>query len=476
MKVLITGATGMIGCYVGKLLHQSGHDLVVISRRSPNDTQMHVPFPCDVITADLGQSPIRNSLLEEVEYIINLTGESIVGSLWTPSYKRRLEASRVVTTRNLFQSFALLSKRNLKGYIGASAIGFYGNSFQEQDEQAEASDGFLSQLVQKWEDSHMLFKDLLPQQRVAVLRLGVVLGYPGGIHERVIPLLKMGLGSVLGSGKQWMSWVDLRDVGRFVLWLLERTSPWSPIYNVTSPNPVTHCQWLEQLTQSVRGRMIPFNTPSWFLKAILREQSELLLGSQRVLPQRALAEGFRFHYERLEQSLAFLNELFAQTTHLFWAEQFLPKKKEEVFPFFQNAKNLEQITPDFLHFKILKQSTALIQEGTEFHYTITLFGIPLKWKTLILDWDPPHRFSDLQVQGPYKRWYHQHIFNEVPGGVIMNDRVFYELPLEPVGHIGYPWVRQTINKIFQFRRRKIFELFADDHTPVDLGKMRQKGL
>jgi ligand-binding SRPBCC domain-containing protein len=147
---------------------------------------------------------------------------------------------------------------------------------------------------------------------------------------------------------------------------------------------------------------------------------------------------------------------------VFEIEQFIPKKPEEVFPFFSDAKNLEKITPPWLHFRILDQSTPQIQEGTVFNYQLRIRGFPVKWRSRIENWQLNKQFVDTQLRGPYKLWHHTHLFEEIPGGTKMIDRVIYELPLGLIGDLfGRQLVRKDVKTIFDYRYKIIREIFGD---------------
>lgn len=147
---------------------------------------------------------------------------------------------------------------------------------------------------------------------------------------------------------------------------------------------------------------------------------------------------------------------------VFEIEHFIPKRPEEVFPFFSEAKNLEKITPPWLHFRILDQSTPQIQEGTIFNYQLRIRGFPVKWRSRIENWQLNKQFVDTQLRGPYKIWHHTHLFEEIPGGTKMIDRVIYELPLGLIGDVfGRQLVRKDVTTIFDYRYKIIREIFGD---------------
>jgi len=144
----------------------------------------------------------------------------------------------------------------------------------------------------------------------------------------------------------------------------------------------------------------------------------------------------------------------------FEAETTIPAPREKVFPFFSDAANLARITPASLGFQIHTPSPITMQEGTLIDYTIRLHGLPMRWRTRIAKWNPPHEFIDEQLKGPYRTWVHHHTFEETAAGhTLMRDKVRYALPLPPFGQIALPWVRAEVRGIFAFRQQVILEMF-----------------
>lgn len=149
------------------------------------------------------------------------------------------------------------------------------------------------------------------------------------------------------------------------------------------------------------------------------------------------------------------------TTYILEREQFIPRPVAEVFAFFADAGNLGAITPAFLNFQILTPRPIPIETGTLIDYQIKLFGVPLQWRTRIEELEPPWRFADVQLRGPYKLWRHTHEFREVQGGTLMTDRVRYQLYLGPLGRLAHAlWVRRTLVRIFDYRRQTIERLLG----------------
>jgi ligand-binding SRPBCC domain-containing protein len=143
-------------------------------------------------------------------------------------------------------------------------------------------------------------------------------------------------------------------------------------------------------------------------------------------------------------------------------EQRIGRPRAEVFAFFEDAANLERITPPFLRFRVTTPPPIAMHDGTLIDYRLSLFGIPFGWRTRIETYRPKEEFTDTQLKGPYKRWHHTHTFEDVPGGTLMRDRVEYELPLGPLGSLAHVlFVKYTLARVFDYRFKAIAEMFPD---------------
>jgi len=144
----------------------------------------------------------------------------------------------------------------------------------------------------------------------------------------------------------------------------------------------------------------------------------------------------------------------------------IPLPPAEVFPFFGDATNLERITPEELQFRILNPLPLEMEEGARIHYRLKLWGIPFEWETEIRCWEPPFRFVDEQISGPYRRWVHRHELVETPDGTVVYDHVDYEMPLSPLSELFHPLLRRQLSRIFRYRHSVLHALFASDDLPV----------
>jgi len=451
MRILLTGATGLIGKKLGQALVRAGHELLVVSRQA--DAQLFIPFPCEVIQGDLSRAALTDERLAKVEAVIHLAGENVGQNKWSPEVKKAILESRTQGTKNLWKS---LESAPLKVAVVASAIGFYGDLADEElSETSNAGEGFLAQVSQEWEKA--LLQHGFPNLRLCIIRLGVVLSEEGGALGKMIPLARKGLGAALGNGQQWMSWIHIQDVVGLFSFALENEKL-AGVVNAVAPNPVRNAEFSKALSENT-GTFLGPNVPRFALKLVLGEQAEMVLASQRVSCARILSLGYRFAFPELNAAMASVCGYVKSGDELFVAEQYLDSPLEQVFPFFAEAKNLETITPPLVNFKIIGMSTPTIQKGSLIDYSLKIHGVPVKWRTDITTWDPPREFVDEQLKGPYSKWHHTHSFEKLGRGTLMRDRVLYRVPLGFLGALTTGWlVRKDVEEIFSFRRRAVAQI------------------
>lgn len=453
---MVTGATGFVGKRICRKLFSDGHTLVVIARNAIHARQS-IGIPCDVFELDLNLQTPGPECFVGIDAVIHLAGEPVSGSRWSADRKQRIMDSRVKGSRHLLDAIEALDRvHRPKVIVSASAIGYYGDRGDEVlTDQSAPGSGFLSEVCQQWEAETI--KRTIPGVRQVALRLGVVLGRGGGALEELIPLFGAGLGSALGNGSQWMSWVHLDDVIRLFAFALTH-SDFSGIYNCVAPHPVTNRHFTAAFSGELKTKpFIP--VPRIALRAALGEMSSIVLHSQRIERNRVADLGFTFLFSKLEAALHDICQ--GQADSYFEATQFVQRPLTKVFEFFSDAHNLESITPPWVHFKILNVSTPAIQQGTLIDYSLRIHGVPVQWRTQIDEWNPPHQFVDHQLKGPYSKWDHTHSFQEAQGGTLMVDRVRYRVPIGALGQaVAGAFVRNDVEKIFGYRHSVIEKRFA----------------
>jgi uncharacterized protein (TIGR01777 family) len=459
MHVLMTGATGLIGSEVGKLLVQNGHEVTVLVR-DPARAKANLPFPCRIYKWADANSPIPPDALTPIEAVINLAGENI-SERWTPERKKRIYDSRIEGTRHLVEALHT-SAPLLKVFISGSAIGAYGDRADEVLRETSAfGTGFLPELVRDWEKAAEGIRQGEKAQsiRVAMVRTGIVLARKDGALAKLLPIFNKGLGSSLGDGQQWMSWIHLKDIARIFLFALENQNVSGSI-NGVAPNPVSNLEFTKSLAGVLhKPKFLP--VPKIALRLALGEMSTIALGSQRVSADHLQALGFQFSFTSLREALLDLTVAERAGDHEMAAEQWVDKPVEEVFEFFSNEKNLEELTPPFLNFNIVGKSPGPIQSGTLIDYKLKIHGVSLVWQTRIDEWNVNQKFVDTQLKGPYRKWHHTHTFEKLGSGTLLKDRVFYRLPLGAIGNALAGWrVVGDVSEIFAYRRKKIGEMFG----------------
>lgn len=299
MRIMLTGGTGLVGQKLGCLLHELKHELVVLSRDA-DAARARLQYPAEVHAWDAENESAPLNALEGIDAIIHLAGESIAAQRWNETQKARILRSRIRPTRNLILSLVPLGQKRPKIFISASAIGYYGNRGGEiLRENSAYGAGYLSEVCRAWEKESEQVPHL--GVRRCVFRIGVVLSRSGGALSKMIPSFKLGFGGPIGHGKQYMSWIHEEDLARLFAAALTNEL-FLGVFNATAPNPVTN----EEFSQTL-GEVL--NRPSWFraperlLRAALGEMSELLLSSQRVLPERAMKLGHEFRYPDIRPAL-----------------------------------------------------------------------------------------------------------------------------------------------------------------------------
>jgi uncharacterized protein len=300
MKVLITGATGLIGKALSQALLVEGHEIVVLTR-NPGHVKAIARTKTFAWQPELEHPPV--AAFDGVTAVIHLAGEN-VAARWTPEHKRRIRASRVLGTRNL----VLGMQQSVKPpaiFISGSAVGLYGNRGDEQlTEQSAPGNGFLADVCREWEAEIGQAQAL--GARTVALRTGVVLSRAGGALKTMLPAFQFGAAGKLGNGRQWFPWIHITDIVGLLHHALLHEGVRGPL-NATAPNPVTNEEFTKELADVLnRPALIP--VPKFALELLFGEMAAVMLASQRVIPAVALQSGYQFRFPWLR---AALNDLFA---------------------------------------------------------------------------------------------------------------------------------------------------------------------
>ncbi len=457
MKILIVGGTGFIGQDLVYKLFSEGYELYILTRNK-NRAAKSLDLPIHYIEYSEKEAQIT---LPDVDFtgVINLAGENIAAKRWTKSVRHRLEQSRVEGSKLLITALERSQSKPLQFAITASAIGYYPNNTREPcDESSPPGEGFLSHLVRKWEAT---WQQQTIAERLVILRIGVVLGRGGGAGEKLKKIFQWGLGGRVGDGQQPFSWIHQQDLIQIIVQAIKNDKYHGPI-NCVSPDVVSNQQLTYQLAKQL-GRPALLPAPRSLIKLGLGEMATIAVDGQRVQAKRLQELSFKFQYPLLEGALGELygrkpvgnNEKLVDC-ETFTARQYINRSVNEVFAFFSNPYNLENITPPLLQFKIEKLTSGAVREGSEIDYRLKIHGIPVKWKTLILNWQENRSFMDTQLKGPYSVWHHTHQFYPVKNGTLMVDTIHYKVPFGIIGNqFLEPFIRKDIDNIFSFRREYI---------------------
>ena len=293
MKVLVTGATGFIGKRLVSTLTRP-----IILSRSPEKAKAALGA-VEAYRWSAEEEPAPAAALEGVEVVFHLAGEPVGEGRWTTDKKRRILESRKRGTWNLVEGMKRAGSVP-RVLVSASAVGYYGDRGDELlSEQSLPGNDFLADVCKQWEAETRGAEEL--GVRVAMPRVGIVLGFGGGALAKMLPLFKLGLGGRLASGRQWMPWVHVDDIVR-MLHFAANQETLRDAFNATSPNPVTNREFTRMLASTLH-RPALFPAPAIGLRLLIGEFAEILLASQRVVPSVLESAGFRFAYPQLREAL-----------------------------------------------------------------------------------------------------------------------------------------------------------------------------
>lgn len=294
MKIFITGGTGFVGSHLTKQLLSRGYDVTVASSRG--GTVSTSSGTAASLQADTTKEGPWQEKLGDFEVIINLTGRTIF-NYWTESYKKKIYASRVETTRNIVNGLPGGTETVL---LNASAAGFYGSTGDvEQDESGSPGDDFLARVTRDWEKEAYLAEQ--KGARVVTMRFGVILGRGGGAIKTMKTPFKLGMGGPIGDGMQYFPWIHLTDLIAAVLFLMNGSDLHGP-FNFTAPESVRQKEFAQKLAK-ILNRPAFMPAPSLLMKTVLGDFGKSLLTGQKVVPKALQENGFAFQYPHLEEAL-----------------------------------------------------------------------------------------------------------------------------------------------------------------------------
>ncbi len=297
MRVFMTGGTGFVGSMLTESLLKKGHSVTLLTRKIKKNRT--VQSGVSMVEGDPAEAGSWQETVPEHEIIINLAGASIFRR-WTDTEKRLIRDSRIQTTARLVQ--ALEPRKGEKTtLLSTSAVGYYGFHGDEVlTEDAPAGTDFLATVAREWEKAAMGAETL--GFRVVLCRFGIVLGSGGGALGEMVPIFKKGLGSPLGSGDQWFSWIHQMDLVRIFLFLLEREGVRGPI-NCTAPEPVRNKGLTKALGEALDKPTFMPAVPGFVIRMVKGEFGNVLLKGQRVVPEKLLKTGFEFQYPNISSAL-----------------------------------------------------------------------------------------------------------------------------------------------------------------------------
>ncbi|RLD23855.1 MAG: TIGR01777 family protein [Bacteroidetes bacterium] len=292
-NILITGGSGLIGQHLTKLLISKGYQVAYLTRKINAQTQGIKQFIWDV-----NKGEIDGEAIHWADSIIHLAGES-VGQRWTKKVQRKILNSRVDSTRLLVDQLKA-NNHKVKAFVSASAVGYYGADTKNEilTETSAPGKDFLADIAINWEkaaDQAKAYTD-----RIVKIRIGIVLADGGALAKMAAPI-KLGAGSALGSGNQWMSWIHIDDLCNMFLYAIE--NPVKGVFNGVGPRPATNNEFTKILAKQLKRPLFMPNVPSFVLKLLLGKMAGLVLGGNKAMPTAFLNENYTFKYEELSEAL-----------------------------------------------------------------------------------------------------------------------------------------------------------------------------
>lgn len=278
-KVAIAGASGFVGTSLQKMFKENGFDVISLRR------------------ADIADTKRLAEIIDGVDVVVNLSGANIIAR-WSESYKKELYDSRIYTTRNLINAISQIQNKP-KLLISTSAVGIYSNSKKQTEDEYEFGTDFLAKVCKDWELEASRANEF--GVRCAIFRFGIVLGKSGGAFAKMVTPFRFGLGGNIGSGKQYFSFIHIKDLCRAFKFVVENSSQ-EGVFNLTAPNATTNAGLTKALASAL-NRPAFFDVPEFVLKLIFGEGAKVLTDGQNVYPKKLLDNGFVFEFDNIETTI-----------------------------------------------------------------------------------------------------------------------------------------------------------------------------
>ncbi len=317
MRILITGATGLVGSEIVRLCHEQN---IGVNYLTTNKNKIVSKSNYQGFYWNPDAQEIDLNCFKGVSAIINLAGASI-SKRWTPNHKKIVLSSRIDTLRTLKKGVSQIDSSAITSFVSASAIGIYPDSlsnFYTEDEK-NVDDSFLGEVVEAWENEVDAFQ--IFDFNICKIRIGLVMSANGGALPEIAKPIKQYAGAAFGSGKQWQSWVHITDLARQFLYLIEHQL--DGVYNGVGPNPITNAKLVKEIAVVLQKRLFLPNVPKFAMKILLGEMSYILFASQRVSSKKIEEEGFVFHFQNICQAL---EDIYGKENE---EKKFLLKNKQE---------------------------------------------------------------------------------------------------------------------------------------------------
>lgn len=295
MNILITGGGGLVGSVLTQNLLKKGHKVRHLSRSKKALANI------EVYEWDIQKGDIEHAVFENLDAVIHLAGESVADKKWSPKQKKIIVSSRTASAKLLYNAISTLEKKP-SVFISASGVGYYGVDTKEElmTENSEKGDGFLSDVVEEWENGADKFASL--GMRTVKLRIGLVLAKNGGALPKMVLPVKYFVGSPLGTGKQQVSWIHIDDLARLMVYALENEEV-DGVYNAVSSHPVTNSEMTRTIARVLGKPIFMPNVPVFVLQLLLGEMSAIVIGGNKVSNKKIKSTGFQFQHENMDETL-----------------------------------------------------------------------------------------------------------------------------------------------------------------------------